>query len=103
MKKYKIDTIYRGQQITKMVCAKSAKEAANLLEVNTYFINKYALKSSIDNPFNGVTAYFDSGMMWSAEKDFIRVEMPLEKLKAIIDTHKDKEYKIFKQQMKTNQ
>jgi hypothetical protein len=99
MKKYKIDTIYRGQQITKMVCAKSAKEAANLLEVNTYFINKYALKNKTNEPFKGVLAYFDSGLLFTKEKDLIRVKMPLERLKAIIDTHKDKEYKTFKQQM----
>lgn len=99
MKKYTISTIYRGQQITKMVCAKNTKEAANLLGVNTYTINKYGFKYKIEKPFDGVIAYFDSGMLWREEKSLIRVEMPLERMIAIIDSHKDKSYQEFKKQM----
>jgi hypothetical protein len=91
MKKYTISIMYKQQQITKMVCAKNTKDAANLLGVNTYYINKYAFKNKIDKPFIGVIAYFDSGMLWNKEKNLIGIEMPLESLKAIIDTHKDKQ------------
>jgi hypothetical protein len=92
MKKYTISTMYRGQQITKMVCAKNTKEAASLLGVNTYTFNKYGFKNKIEKPFEGVIAYFDSGMLWREEKSLIRVEMPLERMIAIIDSHKDKSY-----------
>lgn len=91
--------MYKGQQITKMACAKNTKEAAALLEVNTYFINKYGFKNKVETPFEGVIAYFDSGMLWREEKSLIRVEMPLEQLIAIIDSYKDKEYKEFKKQL----
>jgi hypothetical protein len=99
MKKYTISVMHRGQQITKMVCAKNTKEAANLLGVNTYFINKYGFKNKIETPFDGVVAYFDSGMLWREEKSLIRVEMPLERLIAIIDSYQDKAYAQFKTQM----
>jgi hypothetical protein len=95
MKKYEISVVYRGQQITKIVCAKNALEAANLLEVNKYFINKYAFKNKINVPFEGIIAYYDSGYLWEKEKKFIRVKMPYEKLKSIIDQYKDKEYNDF--------
>ena len=99
MKKYTISVMHRGQQITKMVCAKNTKEAANLLGVNTYFVNKYGFKNKIETPFDGVIAYFDSGMLWREEKSLIRVEMPLERLIAIIDSYQDKSYTQFKTQM----
>ena len=99
MKKYTISTMYRGQQITKMVCAKNAKIAADLLGVNTYFINKYGFKNEIETPFDGVIAYFDSGLLFREEKSLIRVEMPLERLIAIIDSHKDKSYAQFKKEI----
>lgn len=88
--------MHRGQQITKMVCAKNTKDAANLLGVNEYFINKYGFKNKVENPFEGVVAYFDSGMLWREEKSLIRVKMPLERLIAIIDSYKDKAYQEFK-------
>ncbi len=91
--------MYRGQQITKMVCAKNTKEAANLLGVNSYYINKYGHKNKIEKPFEGVMAYFDSGMLWREERSLIRVEITLERMIAIIDSHKDKEYQEFKKQM----
>lgn len=84
--------MHRGQQITKMVCAKNTKDAANLLGVNAYFINKYGFKNKVEKPFEGVVAYFDSGMLWREEKSLIRVEMPLERLIAIIDSYQDKAY-----------
>ena len=99
MKKYTISVMYRGQQITKMVCAKNTKEAAELLGVNTYFINKYGFKNKVETPFDGVIAYFDSGMLWREEKSLIRVEMPLERLMAIIDSYQNKAYQEFKKQM----
>ena len=99
MKKYTISVMYRGQQITKMVCAKNTKEAADLLKVNVYYINNNGFKNKVDNPFNGVVAYFASGMLWRERKDLIRVEMPLERLIAIIDSYKDKEYAQFKKKM----
>jgi hypothetical protein len=99
MKKYTISVMHRGQQITKMVCAKNTKEAANLLGVNTYFINKYGFKNKIETPFDGVIAYFDSGVLWREEKSLISVEMPLERLIAIIDSYQDKAYTQFKTQM----
>lgn len=93
--------MHRGQQITKMVCAKNKQDAANLLGVNTYFINKYAFINKIETPFEGIIAYFDSGMLWVEEKSLIRVEMPLERLIAIIDSYQDKAYQEFKKQMGT--
>jgi len=98
MKKYTISVMYRGQQITKMACAKNTKEAADLLGVNTYFINKYGFKNKVETPFEGVIAYFDSGMLWREEKSLIRIEMPLERLMAIIDSYQDKAYQEFKKQ-----
>ena len=91
--------MYKGQQITKMVCAKNAKDAAKLLEVNVYYIKKYGYISKIDKTFQGVVAYFDSGMLWENEKSLIRVEIPLERMIAIIDSYKDKSYQKFKMQM----
>lgn len=88
MKIYTISVLYKGQQITKMACAKNVKEAANILEVNTYFINTYGFKNKIENPFSGVIAYFDSGLLWRHEKDLIEVKMPLDELKALIDKYK---------------
>jgi hypothetical protein len=38
-------------------------------------------------------------MLWREEKSLIRVEMPLERMIAIIDSHKDKSYQYFKKQM----
>ena len=99
MKKYTISVMYRGQQITKMVCAKNTKDAANLLGVNAYFINKYGFKNKVEKPFEGVVAYFDSGMLWREEKSLIRVEMPLERLIAIIDSYQYKAYQEFKKQI----
>ena len=99
MKKYIISVMYRGQQITKMVCAKNIKEAANLLEVNTYFIKAYGYNMKTDAPFTGVIAYFDSGMLWGKEKGFIKIEMPLDELKALVDKHRDVEYSEFKKEV----
>ena len=85
MKKYTYSSMYRGQQITKIVCAKSIKEASLLLEVNAYTIKTYAFINKIQSPFEGVLAYFDSGMLWNKRKDLIRKEMPLNELIKIID------------------
>jgi hypothetical protein len=98
MKKYIISVMYRGQQITKMVCAQNTKIAANLLGVNTYHINKYGFKNKIETPFDGVIAYYDSGMLWRERKDLIRVEMPLERLIDIIDSYQDEAKAQFKKQ-----
>lgn len=96
MKKYIYDTIYRGQQITKMCCANNAKEAAKKLEISIYNINKYCRKVKIENKFDGVIALFDSGYLWRERKDLIRKEIPLFELISIIDNYKDKEYEKFK-------
>lgn len=78
---------------------KNTKEAAELLGVNTYFINKYGFKNKVETPFEGVIAYFDSGMLWREERSLIMAEMPLERLIAIIDSYQDKAYQEFKKQM----
>ena len=101
MKKYTISSMYRGQQITKMVCAKNTKDAADLLGVNTYYINKYGLKNKVEKSFEGVVAYFDSGMLWHEEKSLIRVEMPLERLMALIDSYQNKAYQKFKNRLQS--
>lgn len=99
MKKYTYNSLYRGQQIIIMCCAKNAKEAAEKFDINTYNVNTYCLKSKIENPFNGIIAYFDSGNLWEKEKNLIRVEMPLDELKKIIDKQKDLEYKEFEKSL----
>ena len=90
MKIFTYSTIYRGQQIEKQVCAKTIKEAAYKLNINTYTVNKYALKTDANYYFDNVLASFDSGMLWHKRKDLIRVKMPLERLLSIIDSYKDK-------------
>jgi hypothetical protein len=96
MKKYIYSTIYRGQQIEKIVCAKNLTEAAKKLEITIYTAKKYCLINDTDTPFDDIRGMFYSGMLWEKEKHLIRVEMPLEKLKVIVDTYKDKEYNTFK-------
>tara|TARA_R110002167_G_scaffold147336_3_gene339473 strand:- start:1118 stop:1390 length:273 start_codon:yes stop_codon:yes gene_type:complete len=88
MKEYSIPGIYRGQQITKIVCAKNLNDASKLLEVSIYELNKYGYKEKINNPFNGISSYFDSGFLWVKEKKLIGVKMPFYKLKQIIDKHR---------------
>ena len=88
MKKFSYSDQYRGQQITKLVCAKNAKEASEKLGINIYTVRKYCLSSKTEDTFEGVMAYFDSGMLWRERKDLIQVIMPLEELKTIIDTCK---------------
>jgi hypothetical protein len=92
MKRYIISTLYKGQQITKSACAKNVKDASKLLEVNQYTLNKYGYKLKIVNPFDGVIAYFDSGLLWEKEKGLIGVKMTLEELKKLIDLHKKEMY-----------
>ena len=99
LKKYTISVMYRGQQITKIACARNTKEAADLLGVNVYFINRYGFKEKTNTPFDSVIAYFDSGMLWRQEKSLIGVKMPLEELIALIDRYKNKEYEQFKAQI----
>jgi len=96
MKKYTISTLYRGQQITKSVCAKNISEAAEKLDVNSYFIKAYGYINKVETTFEGILSSFDSGMLWEKEKHLIRVIMPLEELTSIIDKYKDKEYGDFK-------
>ena len=38
-------------------------------------------------------------MLWREEKSLIRIEMPLERLMAIIDSYQDKAYQEFKKQI----
>ncbi len=97
MKKYTIVVTYKSQQIKKMCCAKNVKDAAELLGVNTYFINKYGYKTKIDTSFDGIISSFDSGLLWEKEKSLINVEMPLERMKSLIDWHKDPENKKFRE------
>jgi hypothetical protein len=91
MKKFTYNCLYRGQQITKVVCAKNVKEASEKLNINTYNVTKYCNVIKTDNSFEGVIAYIDSGMLWRKRKDLSRIEMPFDELKAIIDTYKDEE------------
>ncbi len=81
--------MYRGQQINKLCCAKSIKDASAILNVNYYFIKTYGHINKIEKPFNGVMAYFDSGNLWNKEKKLIRKVMPLEELIFLIDKHKN--------------
>jgi len=99
MKKYTYSTTHRGQPITKMCCAKNVKEAAYLLDTNVYCLSKYGFKNKIENPFEGVVAYFDSGMLWREERSLIRVEMPLDELIKLINKHQDKNYNEFKKKI----
>ncbi len=118
MKKYTYSTTYSGQQITKIVCAKSIKEAAEKLEISTYAVNtycvvvkieptddplviqtKYSGKIGLALPFGGVVAYFDSGMLWKKEKSLIRVPMLLDQLTELIDKYNDLEYNKFKKEL----
>lgn len=99
MKKYEITAMYRGQQIFKVFWAKSDKQAAEILDTSVYQIKTYALKSNNGELFTGINAYFDSGMLWYNEKSLIRKLMSFERLIAIIDTYKDKEYQKFKNDM----
>jgi hypothetical protein len=95
MKKYTVSVLYRGQQIEKSVCAKNIKQASEMLELGQYFIKTYGYCSKVDNIFNGVLSSFDSGMLWEKEKLLIRVKIPFEELKLIIDKYKDEEYRGF--------
>lgn len=90
MKLYVYDCVYRGQQITKEVCAKNYKQAAYKLQINIYNVKKYTLKHNIDNPFEGVICYFNSGILWREAPSLINKRMYLEELKSIIDFYKDK-------------
>lgn len=93
MKRYIYNIVYKHQQITKEVCAKNVKEAAEKLGTNTYNVTKYCNRAPIDEPFEGVIAYFDSGELWRTRKDLIRVKMPYEELKSIIDAHRAEQSK----------
>lgn len=95
MKKYTYNTVYRGQQITKMCCAKSRREAAIKLGISSYQANHYLLFQDTDTTFEGIMAYFDSGMLYRHMPELIKVEMEYDKLKAIIDEYKNKFYAEF--------
>ena len=88
MKQYEHHTLYRGQQITKVVCAKSDREAAEKLGINIYHIRNYCFKVVTESAFDGVLAFYDSGFMWRECKDMIRVKMPLNELVGLIDRYK---------------
>lgn len=102
MKKYTIPTLYRGQQIHKIICAKSDKQTSEILNTSVYQIKNYAHKKQEDNPFEGVKAYFDCGMLMDKEYNLLRKVMSYDQLKSIIDGYKDKEYAEFKKEYGIN-
>jgi hypothetical protein len=99
MKIFTYNGLYRGQVITKEVCAKNAKEASEKLQLNIYTVRKYCWSAKTENTFEGVIAYFDSGHAFVNRADLIRVKMPFNELKKIIDKIKDIEYKEFKKRL----
>lgn len=94
-KQYYISTVYRGYQIHKTCMAHSFKEAAEKFEVTLSFARGYA--SSVrpnDEHFDGVNAQIDSGYIpfEYGRTDLLRLWMPLDELKTIIDHYNDIKY-----------
>jgi len=97
MKKYTMSVLYRGQQIEKIFWAKNNKEAASILNCSVYQIKTYAFKNNNGEYFEGIRAKFDSGMLWTLERNLLRKEMPLDEMIALIDKRKDEEWAKFKE------
>jgi hypothetical protein len=103
-KKYKrfvISHIYRGYTHTRECTAKSAKEAAEKLDCSLSFINKYGMKTTVNEPIDGVVAYIDSGYIpfEYGRKDLLWKIMLWDELKSIIDFYVDEKYKDFKRKL----
>jgi hypothetical protein len=92
MKKYEYPSMYRGQQIFKVLWAKSDKDVSEKLDISVYMVKTYCYKSKVGEIFDGIKGYFDSGMLYREERSLLRQLIPIETLTALIDTHKDKEY-----------
>lgn len=91
-KRYEYGTVYKQQQITKMCYATSIKAAALLFDVAPSHLRRYCKGIRAGEPFEGVRAYFDSGMLFRERPDLIRVEMSLADLTALIDEYMDAKY-----------
>lgn len=87
MKQYTYHGLYKGQQIAKIVCAKTVKEAAEKLEITPYVIRTYCYITEPETNFDGIIAYYDSGLLYIKCKELIRVKMPLEELKLLVDKY----------------
>lgn len=94
LKQYIINSMYRGMQPRYVVCAYTQKEASELLNVSMHYLKGYAnitdeptIKECIENPHK-VYASIDSGEFMYVHKELIRVNMPVEKLHALIDAHR---------------
>jgi hypothetical protein len=94
-KRYIFATVYRGYQVHKQCTAKNVTEAAEKLGTNTYTIQKWALKTTVDEPIEGIVAHIDSGYIIFDEgrHDLMRKLMPWDELRSIIDEYVNKKYK----------
>ena len=87
LRKFTYPKMYRGQQIFQICWAKSDKEASLILDTTVHNIKTYCTKIDTGEVFDGIMAYFDSGMLWEKEKSLIGELMPMETMKQLIDLH----------------
>lgn len=88
-KKYHISHIHKGYQVFLTCAARSYKEAAEKFEMSEYYVRKYAGIVKIDDYFEGVRGYIDSGyiIFEFGRKDLSRKEMAFDELKEIIEEY----------------
>lgn len=94
MKKYSGNLLYRGRAFDFRVCAKTHKEACEILDVPLHHLQKYISHFKTDKPFEGylVTAY------GSRSIDVIghNREITFEEFKRLVDEKADEISKSWK-------
>jgi len=94
MKEYQVNLVKFGQNINHIVVCKSQKRAAELMGTQVSYLRNYGYtlqprtQEAIDNP-EKVYGYADSGLIFTHRKDLLRVVLPIEELKTIIQKLND--------------
>lgn len=94
LKQYRVNKMYSGFQPRYSVCAYTQKQASELLDVSIGVLKNYCNisdepteKECIENPLK-VYASIDSGEFMYLYKELIGVNMPVEQLHSLLDSHR---------------
>ena len=93
MKVFHANTIYMGRSLDVRFCAKTIKEAAEILNCGVHHVRNYVHYSKTDKPFTGVFA-----TPYGHEANLVlepRKEYDFEEAKKLIEKHSKKQWSKF--------
>lgn len=93
-KRYIIYVTYRGVTVAKQCTAKSAKEAAEKLDISYSFIKGYGMITKVSEPIEGVQAWMDSDFIIYQEgrRDLWEKKISWDEMKEIINFYVNKRH-----------